>query len=45
MPSPEAHADMIRATYAGAGLSLDQTAYFEAHGNCAISNYVLFLTL
>jgi len=31
-PSPEAHADLIRSTYAGAGLSLDQTAYFEAHG-------------
>lgn len=32
MPSPKAHAELIRATYAGAGLSLDQTAYFEAHG-------------
>lgn len=32
MPSPQAHADLIRSTYAGAGLSLDQTSYFEAHG-------------
>ncbi|ORX96602.1 hypothetical protein BCR34DRAFT_497625 [Clohesyomyces aquaticus] len=32
MPSPEAQADLIRSTYASAGLSLDKTAYFEAHG-------------
>ncbi|KAK0118205.1 hypothetical protein ONS95_012509 [Cadophora gregata] len=32
MPSPKAHAELIRATYAGANLSFDQTAYFEAHG-------------
>jgi acyl transferase domain-containing protein len=32
MPSPQAHADLIRSTYAGAGLSLSQTSYFEAHG-------------
>jgi acyl transferase domain-containing protein len=32
MPSPQAHADLIRSTYAGAALSLDQTSYFEAHG-------------
>ncbi|CZR50579.1 uncharacterized protein PAC_00453 [Phialocephala subalpina] len=32
MPSPQAHADLIQSTYAAAGLSLDQTSYFEAHG-------------
>lgn len=32
MPSPQAQADLIRSTYASAGLSLDKTAYFEAHG-------------
>lgn len=32
MPSPEAQADLIRSTYAAAGLSLEKTAYFEAHG-------------
>jgi acyl transferase domain-containing protein len=37
-PSPEAHADLIRATYAGAGLPLDQTSYFEAHGKYLLLN-------
>lgn len=32
MPSPEAQADLIRLVYKNAGLDLDQTAYFEAHG-------------
>lgn len=32
MPSPQAQADLIWTTYAAAGLSLDRTAYFEAHG-------------
>jgi acyl transferase domain-containing protein len=32
MPSPEAQADLIRSTYASAGLSMENTAYFEAHG-------------
>ena len=32
MPSATAQADLIRTTYANAGLELDQTAYFEAHG-------------
>ncbi|PMD26969.1 ketoacyl-synt-domain-containing protein [Hyaloscypha hepaticicola] len=32
MPSPQAHADLILSTYAGIGLSLDETSYFEAHG-------------
>ena len=34
MPSPDAQADLIRTTYAAAGLSLEKTAYFEAHGGC-----------
>jgi acyl transferase domain-containing protein len=34
MPSPDAQADLIRTTYAAAGLSLEKTAYFEAHGEC-----------
>ena len=32
MPSPEAQADLIKLVYQNAGLDLDQTAYFEAHG-------------
>ncbi|SMR55841.1 unnamed protein product [Zymoseptoria tritici ST99CH_3D1] len=32
MPSPEAQADLIRQVYKAAGLDMDQTAYFEAHG-------------
>ena len=36
MPSPQAHADLIMSTYTGAGLSLDQTCYFEAHGKMHI---------
>ena len=32
MPRGEAQAALIRATYAAAGLSLDQTTYFESHG-------------
>ena len=32
MPSAQAQADLIRSTYAKAGLSLSETAYFEAHG-------------
>lgn len=32
MPSPEAQAELIRATYRQAGLGLDNTMYFEAHG-------------
>ncbi|KAL2845869.1 hypothetical protein BJY01DRAFT_263448 [Aspergillus pseudoustus] len=31
-PNPQAQADLIRKTYAMAGLGLDQTGYFEAHG-------------
>lgn len=32
MPSREAQAALIRSTYEAAGLSFDQTSYFEAHG-------------
>ena len=32
MPSPIAQVDLIRTAYEGAGLTLDQTAYFEGHG-------------
>jgi len=32
MPSPQMQAALIRSTYAAAGLSLDDTYYFEAHG-------------
>lgn len=32
MPSSEAQAALIRSTYAAAGLSYDETGYFEAHG-------------
>ncbi|KAH6677568.1 putative lovastatin nonaketide synthase [Halenospora varia] len=32
MPSRDAQADLIKSTYAAAGLDFDQTAYFEAHG-------------
>jgi acyl transferase domain-containing protein len=32
MPSAQAQADLISKTYAKAGLSLSDTAYFEAHG-------------
>lgn len=32
MPSPDAQAELIRSTYAAARLSLEKTAYFEAHG-------------
>ncbi|KAL2802342.1 hypothetical protein BJX63DRAFT_437959 [Aspergillus granulosus] len=32
IPNPQAQADLIRKTYATAGLGLDQTGYFEAHG-------------
>lgn len=32
MPSSQAQADLIRSTYAKAGLPLTDTAYFEAHG-------------
>jgi acyl transferase domain-containing protein len=32
MPSKDAQAELIRSTYAAAGLDFDQTAYFEAHG-------------
>ncbi|KAK4161309.1 hypothetical protein QBC43DRAFT_97854 [Cladorrhinum sp. PSN259] len=31
-PRPEAQADLIRQTYASAGLPLHQTRFFEAHG-------------
>lgn len=32
MPNAEAQADLIRATYQQVGLSMRETAYFEAHG-------------
>lgn len=32
MPSISAQAELIRATYARAGLSMDKTSYFQAHG-------------
>ncbi|EHK97083.1 putative Lovastatin nonaketide synthase [Glarea lozoyensis 74030] len=32
MPSRDAQSELIRSTYAAAGLDFDQTAYFEAHG-------------
>lgn len=32
MPSPQSQANLIRATYAQAGLDLADTGYFEAHG-------------
>ncbi|OJI88527.1 hypothetical protein ASPTUDRAFT_135063 [Aspergillus tubingensis CBS 134.48] len=32
MPNAEAQADLIRATYRQVGLSMRETAYFEAHG-------------
>ncbi|KAI3541422.1 PKSN polyketide synthase for alternapyrone biosynthesis protein [Colletotrichum filicis] len=32
MPSSDAQAALIRSTYAAAGLSYDDTGYFEAHG-------------
>lgn len=32
MPSTEAQAALIRTAYASAGLDLDTTGYFEAHG-------------
>ncbi|KAF6820847.1 PKSN polyketide synthase for alternapyrone biosynthesis protein [Colletotrichum plurivorum] len=32
MPSSDAQAALIRSTYAAAGLSYDETGYFEAHG-------------
>ncbi|KAJ5715842.1 uncharacterized protein N7483_013023 [Penicillium malachiteum] len=32
LPSAQAQEDLIRSTYAAAGLSFDQTGYFEAHG-------------
>lgn len=32
MPSGEAQEQLIRKTYASAGLGLEGTAYFEAHG-------------
>ena len=32
MPSGKAQAALIRSTYAAAGLSLNDTAYFESHG-------------
>jgi acyl transferase domain-containing protein len=38
IPSPEAQADLIMSTYAAAGLSLEKTAYFEAHGECVIKH-------
>lgn len=31
-PSSDAHADLIRQTYAKAGLELNKTRYVEAHG-------------
>jgi len=43
MPSPQAHADLITSTYAEAGLALDQTSYFEAHGGQRKSSAVLLL--
>lgn len=43
MPSPQAHADLITSTYAEAGLSLDQTSYFEAHGRSRESHVSLLL--
>jgi acyl transferase domain-containing protein len=32
LPSMEAQVDLIRSAYASAGLSMSETAYFEAHG-------------
>ncbi|CAG8327922.1 unnamed protein product [Penicillium salamii] len=32
LPSAQAQEDLIRSVYAAAGLSFDQTGYFEAHG-------------
>ncbi|KAL3429040.1 hypothetical protein BDV09DRAFT_201002 [Aspergillus tetrazonus] len=32
IPNPQAQAELIRKTYATAGLGLEQTGYFEAHG-------------
>jgi acyl transferase domain-containing protein len=32
VPSAEAQADLIRSVYSKAGLSMDKTGYFEAHG-------------
>ncbi|KAE8150832.1 putative polyketide synthase [Aspergillus avenaceus] len=32
LPSAQAQEDLIRSTYAAAGLPFDQTGYFEAHG-------------
>ena len=32
MPSPEAQSELIRTTYAEAGLPFTETGYFEAHG-------------
>lgn len=32
MPSASAQADLIRECYTNAGISMDQTAYFEGHG-------------
>lgn len=32
LPSTSAQEALIRQTYAGAGLPLDETSFFEAHG-------------
>ena len=32
LPSRDAQVDLIKTAYAFAGLSMDETAYFEAHG-------------
>lgn len=37
MPKSEAHAALIRSTYETAGLSLDDTGYFEAHGRAILA--------
>lgn len=44
MPSPKAQADLIHSTYAGARLSMDQTAYFEAHGRSRAGRHLLSLS-
>jgi acyl transferase domain-containing protein len=32
MPNPDSQAELIRTTYANAGLPFNETGYFEAHG-------------
>ena len=47
VPSGEAQTSLIKSTYAAAGLRLDDTSYFEAHGTgtkigvCPTSSYLL----